>query len=130
MGPTLHLLASAVIYYDTKTGGNDESCVSGSGGSECTAWRLSLFWNGFAAYFIMTWFHELPVGGMNEPDNLIGDWNGMNLFTWLVSIGVSGYALYADRKAVVAHPLAQTASIVTIAIGLWYNKIVNDYQDR
>ena len=96
VGPTLHLLASALIFYDTKMG-SDETCVSGSGGSECTAWILSLGWNGFAAYFIMTWFHELPVGGMNEPDNLFGNWNGMNIFTWFISIGMSGYALYADR---------------------------------
>jgi hypothetical protein len=59
-------------------------------------WAATRRWNIFAAYFVALWFHEFLVGGRDEPDNLISNWMGVNLFTWVVSLSLTGYTVYVD----------------------------------
>ncbi len=101
-GPLIHFVTAGLTYYDVRLDSGNY-------------WGAVLGWNILSGYTTILWYHEYWVTGPNLEDL----WNTINLVSWVITVILSGLAVYDDDKdAADSHPAAFTANIVGSAFGV------------
>ena len=80
-------------------------------------WKFVSGWNLTIAYGVFLWFHEFFVGGPHETDNLFSNFNLINWTSFLVNIGITGYAGYKDDT----YPEAYISNIICSVFGITFS---------
>ena len=79
VGPLLHFIAASItIFYTDST----------------DFWWYSSIWSLAIGYAVILWFHEFLIGGPYEKDNLYSNFNRINCLSFVILLGLTGYAGY------------------------------------
>ena len=93
-------------------------------------WLGVNIFNILTGYLSILWFHEYWVGGRTEPDSMYSNWNGLSRRLWYLTAGASGYATYASIAETNQYPIATTANVLAVFVGLWFSGKTQVWDDR